>query len=158
VLESVHRSRAGHLSGSDQLQPRRAATEGAALPLRPSGFERQRRRSGGRLDPIQVRQGRRPPDPGEDGRRRARLLSLLSFHLRRGGASPDRQRQEAGPAAGARRDCLGARGFGPAGPEFKHLTKGDPMSTTETETMTITREWYDAFQRGEFERWDAIMA
>jgi SnoaL-like domain len=29
---------------------------------------------------------------------------------------------------------------------------------TETKTMTITREWYDAFQHGEFDRWDAIMA
>jgi SnoaL-like domain len=32
------------------------------------------------------------------------------------------------------------------------------MSETKTESMTITREWYDAFQRGEFDRWDAIMA
>jgi hypothetical protein len=32
------------------------------------------------------------------------------------------------------------------------------MAETKTETMTITREWYDAFQRGEFDRWDAIMA
>jgi hypothetical protein len=27
------------------------------------------------------------------------------------------------------------------------------MSETKTESMTITREWYDAFQRGEFDRW-----
>jgi hypothetical protein len=32
------------------------------------------------------------------------------------------------------------------------------VAETKTETMTITREWYDAFQRGELDRWDAIMA
>lgn len=32
------------------------------------------------------------------------------------------------------------------------------MSASETETMTITREWYDAFQRAELDRWDAIIA
>jgi SnoaL-like polyketide cyclase len=32
------------------------------------------------------------------------------------------------------------------------------MSATKTEKMTITREWYDAFQRGELDRWDAIIA
>jgi SnoaL-like polyketide cyclase len=32
------------------------------------------------------------------------------------------------------------------------------VPATETETTTITREWYDAFQREEFDRWDAIMA
>jgi SnoaL-like domain len=32
------------------------------------------------------------------------------------------------------------------------------MTETKTETPTITREWYDAFQRRAFERWDAIMA
>jgi hypothetical protein len=32
------------------------------------------------------------------------------------------------------------------------------MAETKTETMTITREWYDAFQRTEFDRWDAIIA
>src|SRR5262245_18997836 len=31
------------------------------------------------------------------------------------------------------------------------------MAETKTETLTITREWYDAFQRREFDRWDAIM-
>jgi SnoaL-like polyketide cyclase len=32
------------------------------------------------------------------------------------------------------------------------------MAETETETKTITREWYDAFQRGELNRWNAIIA
>lgn len=32
------------------------------------------------------------------------------------------------------------------------------MPETKTETLSITREWYDAFQRGELDRWDAIMA
>jgi SnoaL-like domain len=32
------------------------------------------------------------------------------------------------------------------------------VAETKTETMTITREWYDAFQRGELDRWDAIIA
>jgi ketosteroid isomerase-like protein len=32
------------------------------------------------------------------------------------------------------------------------------MAETKTETMTITREWYDAFQRGELDRWEAIIA
>jgi SnoaL-like domain len=32
------------------------------------------------------------------------------------------------------------------------------VAATKTETMTITREWYEAFQSGEFDRWDAIMA
>jgi hypothetical protein len=34
------------------------------------------------------------------------------------------------------------------------------MPTTEpsTETQPLTREWYDAFQRAEFDRWDAIIA
>jgi SnoaL-like domain len=29
---------------------------------------------------------------------------------------------------------------------------------TKTETLPITREWYDAFQRGEFDRWDDVIA
>jgi SnoaL-like polyketide cyclase len=32
------------------------------------------------------------------------------------------------------------------------------MSATKTETPTITREFYDAFQRVELDRWDAILA
>jgi hypothetical protein len=32
------------------------------------------------------------------------------------------------------------------------------MPETKTKTLTITREWYDAFQRREFDRWDAIVA
>jgi hypothetical protein len=32
------------------------------------------------------------------------------------------------------------------------------MAATETETLPITHEFYDAFQRGELDRWDAIIA
>jgi hypothetical protein len=32
------------------------------------------------------------------------------------------------------------------------------MPDTKTETLSITREWYDAFQRAEVDRWDAIVA
>jgi SnoaL-like domain len=32
------------------------------------------------------------------------------------------------------------------------------MTETKTETMTITREWYDAWQRDDLDRWDAIIA
>jgi SnoaL-like polyketide cyclase len=32
------------------------------------------------------------------------------------------------------------------------------MPETKTETLSITREWYDAFQRRELDRWDSIVA
>jgi SnoaL-like domain len=32
------------------------------------------------------------------------------------------------------------------------------MAQTTTETLPITREWYDAFQSAELDRWDAIVA
>jgi hypothetical protein len=32
------------------------------------------------------------------------------------------------------------------------------VAETKTETMTLTREWYDAFQRVELDRWNAIIA
>jgi hypothetical protein len=32
------------------------------------------------------------------------------------------------------------------------------MAETKTETLPITREWYDAFQSVELDRWDAVVA
>jgi SnoaL-like polyketide cyclase len=32
------------------------------------------------------------------------------------------------------------------------------MTETKTKTLPITREWYDSFQRGVLDRWDAIIA